>query len=171
MTWTQLSESCSTCQSLSVRCLVSQLKEQPASTSILYNYIGACRYSVSRSLLHLKRHGVRGMYFLYWATGGIKRLLGKAIHITRIAEKKNRNRWECRKALSCKGAITTICLSEQHSQYALASNLFFFHRFLPCDALRCTVFVIVILSVRLSVCVSVRLSHSWTVSTWFDLRS
>jgi len=35
--------------------------------------------------------------------------------------------------------------------------------FLPCDALRCTVFVIVILSVCLS--------HSWTVSTWFDLRS
>ena len=32
--------------------------------------------------------------------------------------------------------------------------------FLPCDALRCTVFVIVILSVRLSVCRSVRLSHS-----------
>ena len=44
-------------------------------------------------------------------------------------------------------------------------------QFLPCDALRCTVFVIVILSVRLSVCLSVRLSHSWTVSTWFDLRS
>ena len=42
----------------------------------------------------------------------------------------------------------------------------FFHAcnsFLPCDALRCTVFVIVILSVCLS--------HSWTVSTWFDLRS
>jgi len=38
--------------------------------------------------------------------------------------------------------------------------------FLPCDALRCTVFGIVILTVRLSV----RLSHSWTVSTWFDLR-
>ena len=35
------------------------------------------------------------------------------------------------------------------------------------DALRCTVFVVVILSV----CLSVRLSHSWTVSTWFDLRS
>jgi len=31
--------------------------------------------------------------------------------------------------------------------------------FLPCDALRCTVFVIVILSVRLSVCPSVCLSH------------
>jgi len=30
--------------------------------------------------------------------------------------------------------------------------------FLPCDALRCTVFVIVILSVRLSVCPSVHLS-------------
>ena len=39
--------------------------------------------------------------------------------------------------------------------------------FLPCDALRCTVSVIVILSV----CPSVRLSHSWTVSTRFDLRS
>jgi len=26
-------------------------------------------------------------------------------------------------------------------------------------------------SVRLSVCLSVLLSHSWTVSTWFDLRS
>ena len=26
-------------------------------------------------------------------------------------------------------------------------------------------------SVRLSVCLSVCLSHSWTVSTWFDLRS
>ena len=39
--------------------------------------------------------------------------------------------------------------------------------FLLCDALRCTVFMIVILSVRLSVC----LSHSWTVSTRFDLRS
>ena len=38
--------------------------------------------------------------------------------------------------------------------------------FLPCDAV-CTVSVIVILSVRPSVC----LSHSWTVSTWFDLRS
>ena len=38
--------------------------------------------------------------------------------------------------------------------------------FLPCDAV-CTVSVIVILSVRLSVC----LSHSWTVSTWFDLQS
>ena len=36
-------------------------------------------------------------------------------------------------------------------------------RFLPCDALRCTVFVILILSVCLS--------HSWTVSTRFDLRS
>jgi len=35
------------------------------------------------------------------------------------------------------------------------------------DALRCTVFVIVILSV----CLSVRPSHSWTVSTPFDLRS
>ena len=47
--------------------------------------------------------------------------------------------------------------------------------FLPCDAMRSTVLVIVILSVRpsvcLSVCLSVRLSHSWTVSTWFDLRS
>ena len=40
-------------------------------------------------------------------------------------------------------------------------------RFLPCDAMRCTVLVIVILSVRLSVC----LSHSCTVSTWFNLRS
>jgi len=39
--------------------------------------------------------------------------------------------------------------------------------FLPCDAMRCTVSVIVILSVRLSF----RLSHSCTVSTWFDLRS
>ena len=39
--------------------------------------------------------------------------------------------------------------------------------FLPCDAMHCTVFVIVILSV----CPSVRLSHSCTVSTWFDLRS
>ena len=35
--------------------------------------------------------------------------------------------------------------------------------FLPCDAMRCTVLVIVILSVRLS--------HSCTVSTWFNLRS
>ena len=43
--------------------------------------------------------------------------------------------------------------------------------FLPCDALRCTVFVIVILSVRPSVRLSVCLSHSWTVSTWFDIRS
>ena len=42
--------------------------------------------------------------------------------------------------------------------------------FLPCDAV-CTVSVIVILSVRLSVRLSVCLSHSWTVSTWFDLRS
>ena len=42
--------------------------------------------------------------------------------------------------------------------------------FLPCDAV-CTVSVIVILSVRPSVCLSVCLSHSWTVSTWFDLRS
>jgi len=41
--------------------------------------------------------------------------------------------------------------------------------FLPCDALRCTVLVIVILSVSLSVRPSV--CHSWTVSTWFDLRS
>ena len=40
-------------------------------------------------------------------------------------------------------------------------------QFLPCDALCCTVFVIVILFV----CLSIRLSHSWTVSTWFDLRS
>ena len=32
--------------------------------------------------------------------------------------------------------------------------------FLPCDAMRCTVFVIVILSVRLSVCPSVTLVHS-----------
>jgi len=39
--------------------------------------------------------------------------------------------------------------------------------FLPCDATRCTVLVIVILSVCPSVC----LSHSCTVSTWFDLRS
>ena len=31
------------------------------------------------------------------------------------------------------------------------------YNFLPCDALRCTVFVIVILSVRLSVCPSVTL--------------
>ena len=48
-------------------------------------------------------------------------------------------------------------------------------RFLPCDAMWCTVFVVVILSVCLSVCLSVRpsvcLSHSCTVSTWFDLRS
>ena len=43
--------------------------------------------------------------------------------------------------------------------------------FLPCDAMRCTVFGIVILSVCPSVCQSVRLSHSCTVSTWFDLRS
>ena len=43
--------------------------------------------------------------------------------------------------------------------------------FLPFDALRCTVFVIVILSVCPSVCPSVCLSHSWTVSTWLDLRS
>ena len=43
-------------------------------------------------------------------------------------------------------------------------------QFLPCDAV-CTVSVIVILSVRPSVCLSVCLSHSWTVSTWFDLRS
>jgi len=35
--------------------------------------------------------------------------------------------------------------------------------FLLCDAMRCTVFAIVILSVCLS--------HLWTVSTWFDLRS
>ena len=35
------------------------------------------------------------------------------------------------------------------------------------DLAASTVSVIVILSVRLSVC----LSHSWTVSTWFDLRS
>jgi len=35
--------------------------------------------------------------------------------------------------------------------------------FLPCDAMRCTVLVIVILSGCLS--------HSCTVSTWFDLRS
>jgi len=41
---------------------------------------------------------------------------------------------------------------------------------LPCDAV-CTVSVIVILSVCPSVCLSVSLSHSWTVSTWFDLRS
>jgi len=45
-----------------------------------------------------------------------------------------------------------------------------FGAFLPCDAV-CTVSVIVILSVRPSVCLSVCLSHSWTVSTWFDLRS
>ena len=38
---------------------------------------------------------------------------------------------------------------------------------LPCDAMRSTVLVIVILSVRLSVC----LSHSCTVSTWFNIRS
>jgi len=44
-------------------------------------------------------------------------------------------------------------------------------QFLPCDAMSCTVLVIVILSVRLSVCPSVCLSHSCTVSTWFDLRS
>ena len=43
--------------------------------------------------------------------------------------------------------------------------------FLPCDAMRSTVSVIVILSVRLPVRPSVRLSHSCTVSTWFDLRS
>ena len=34
-----------------------------------------------------------------------------------------------------------------------------FKHFLPCDALRCTVFVIVILSVRMSVCPSVTLVH------------
>ena len=49
-------------------------------------------------------------------------------------------------------------------------NFRFANRFLPCDAV-CTVSVIVILSVRPSVCPSVCLSHSWTVSTWFDLRS
>jgi len=43
--------------------------------------------------------------------------------------------------------------------------------FLLCDAMRCTVLVIVILSVRLFVCLSVRLSHSWTVSAWLYLRS
>jgi len=44
---------------------------------------------------------------------------------------------------------------------------------LTCDAMRCTILVIVILcpSVYLSVCPSVRLSHSCTVSTRFDLRS
>jgi len=45
------------------------------------------------------------------------------------------------------------------------------HWFLPCDAMRCTVSVLVILSVCPSVCLSVCLSHSWTVSTWFYLRS
>jgi len=39
--------------------------------------------------------------------------------------------------------------------------------FLPCDAMRCTVFVIVTLSVCLSVRPSVCLSHS----TWFDLHT
>jgi len=48
--------------------------------------------------------------------------------------------------------------------------LFIPRGFLPCDAV-CTVSVIVILSVRPSVSLSVCLSHSWTVSTWFDLRS
>ena len=42
--------------------------------------------------------------------------------------------------------------------------------FLPCDAV-CTVSVIVILSVRPSIHLSVCLSHSWPVSTRFDLRS
>ena len=47
--------------------------------------------------------------------------------------------------------------------------MFIFAKFLslPCDAMHCTILVIVILPVRLSVC----LSHSCTVSTWFDLRS
>ena len=38
-----------------------------------------------------------------------------------------------------------------------------FGQFLPCDAMRCTVSVIVILSVCPSVRLSVCLSHSWTV--------
>jgi len=55
--------------------------------------------------------------------------------------------------------------------YNLHKNMFLtFLVFLPCDAV-CTVSVIVILSVRPSVHLSVCLSHSWTVSTWFDLRS
>jgi len=51
--------------------------------------------------------------------------------------------------------------------YSVRLNFIDINRFLLCDAMRCTVFVIVILSVRLSVC----LTHLCTVSTWFDLRS
>jgi len=45
-------------------------------------------------------------------------------------------------------------------------------RFLPHDAMHSAVLVIVNVSFCvLSVCPSVCLSHSWTMSTWFDLRS
>ena len=54
----------------------------------------------------------------------------------------------------------------RHSAFIVLTILFL--RFLPCDAMRCTVLVIVILSVRLSVRPSVTLV---TVSTWFELRS
>jgi len=59
------------------------------------------------------------------------------------------------------------------SSLPLFSTVFtvpYFPQFLPCDAMRCTVFGIVILSVRLSVCLPVTLVHC-TVSTWFDLWS
>ena len=54
----------------------------------------------------------------------------------------------------------------------MRNALDFYHATL-CVATLCVArsLIIVILSVRPSVCLSVRLSHSWTVSTWFDLPS
>ena len=67
--------------------------------------------------------------------------------------------YNCR-VLSCLSTTTKFNMATLQ-KFALSGC------FLPCNAERRTVFVIVILSVRPSVC----LSHSCTVSTWFDLRS
>jgi len=71
--------------------------------------------------------------------------------------------------LFANGSLEVISLINVHynkEKYLYLCNVYIVH-LVPCDAMHCTVFVIVILSV----CLSVRLSHSWTVSTWFDLRS
>jgi len=65
------------------------------------------------------------------------------------------------------GCHLSMWHSTKRSSIFIYNVIHSFFLFLPCDAMRCTVSVIVILSVR----PSVRLSHSWTVSTRFDLRS
>jgi len=88
-----------------------------------------------------------------------------------LGQFRRRNRNRNRISVGLNGLSDALVGSEAEDRRRRSMQYFVAPVFLPCDALRCTVFVIVILSVRLSVRLSVCLSHSWTVSTWFDLRS